>query len=258
MLDAIKQVFHHGDATIKYPDAPLPPLPPNYRGKPVHDNDLCMCCAACANQCPPNAIQMSLDMEKGTEVWSINYGRCIFCGRCQEVCPTKAITLSDEIELAVLDKDDLEFTATYPLARCSNCGKFYASQKEVDYVTNVLMAATDTLTVEGARYITSRCDECKTRVDALRADAREHTTGQPAAYTADQALHDVYGAPMLNEWAAQTEIGDVNTEDDDLILQKLVERGVITPTQVDEAEHAVETEDTGEMPVADPSEQKEA
>ena len=232
MFDAIKQVFNHRDVTIEYPVGGVPPLPPNYRGRPVLDTQKCMCCAACANHCPPNAIQMRLDIPNGQEWWSINYARCIFCGRCQEVCPTTAIVLTDEIELAVLDKDDLEVKVSFPLQSCSNCGKYFATMKEVDYVTRVLEQGGGEFTEAGAKYITSRCPECKTKVDALRASAREHTTGEPAAYTAEQALRDVYGAPVLNEWAAETELGDVKEADDDLVVAELVKRGIISEDEL--------------------------
>ena len=232
MIDAIKQAMRHRHVTIEYPVGGVPPLPPDYRGRPVLDPERCMCCAACANHCPPNAIQMKLAVEEGLEYWSINYARCIFCGRCQEVCPTTAITLTDEIELAALDKDDLEVTVAFELQRCANCGKYYATKKEVDYVTRVLMHGGGEFNAEGAEYITCRCPQCKTNVDALRASYREHTTGQPAAYTVDQALRDVYGAATLNEWAAETELGDMEEADDDLVIAELVKRGIITEYEV--------------------------
>lgn len=114
MLKTIKEILRTGDATVKYPFAPLD-RPKDARGKPEHDPQACIACAACAVACPPNAIQMVTDVNEGTITWSINYGRCVFCGRCEEVCPTDAIVLSKEFELAVMCKDDLEETCTYRL-----------------------------------------------------------------------------------------------------------------------------------------------
>lgn len=168
MLKTIKEILRTGDATVKYPFEPV--VRPDYaRGKPEHDLAACIACAACAVACPPNAIQMSADAKKGTLTWSINYGRCVFCGRCEEVCPTRAIKLSDEFELAVMDKQDLEQTCTYPLQACAECGAYYASAKEVDYAVRILTQGECADQVMQAVELMGRCPKCKQKADAYRA-----------------------------------------------------------------------------------------
>ena len=179
MFKPIKEMTRVGNATTKYPFAPLE-RPEGARGKPEHDSANCIACAACAVACPPNAIQMVVDPKGGTIMWSINYGRCIFCGRCEEVCPTKCIKLSREFELAVMDKNDLEETCTYPLQKCSQCGKYFASAKEVAYAGDILeQQAENDEEAKRARELLSVCPTCKQKADAYRAKRRVDTVGDP-------------------------------------------------------------------------------
>lgn len=176
MFKTIKEILRTGDATVKYPFAPLE-RPEHARGKPEHDAVACIGCSACAAVCPPNAIQMAVGGQKGTITWSINYGRCIFCSRCEEVCPTSAIELSTEFELAVMSKNDLEETCTYRLQACAECGEYYAAAKEVDYATRLLTQFQDDEEAARAAALTRVCPACKQKADAYRAKARDELTG---------------------------------------------------------------------------------
>ncbi len=165
MLKMLRQALKAGNATVSYPFEGIE-QPKDVRGKPEHDLAQCIACAACASACPPNAIQMSSDLEAGTITWSINYGRCIFCGRCEEVCPTRAIRLSDAFELAVMTKSDLEETCTYALARCSACGEYFAPAKEVDYVKRLVNSASGK---DAAADVIDMCPECRRVKDVWSA-----------------------------------------------------------------------------------------
>lgn len=129
----VKEVLKVGEATVPYPFVPAEVVF-GFRGRPVHDHDLCMACAACAVACPSNALTMATDLDQGTITWNIFYGRCIYCGRCEEVCPTAAIQLSQEFELAVMNKADLYEQADYRLTACTRCGVYFAPAKELEYV----------------------------------------------------------------------------------------------------------------------------
>lgn len=115
MLKLFKEIRKTGDATVGYPFTPLE-MPAGFRGKPEHNEKLCIACAACAIACPANAITMELDAEQNYLTWDISYGRCIFCGRCQEVCPLFAIELTTDFELAVTNKEDLRESCSYGVA----------------------------------------------------------------------------------------------------------------------------------------------
>ncbi len=175
MFKTLKGILKTGNATIAYPFAPLE-RPEGARGKPEHDSIECIGCAACACVCPPNAIQMLIDVPAGTTTWSINFGRCIFCGRCEEVCPTKAIKLSPEFELAVMCKDDLEENCTYNLQACAACGNYYATVKEVDYAARILSQYQGDEEAAVARDLVSYCPACKREADAYRAKRRDETS----------------------------------------------------------------------------------
>jgi hydrogenase-4 component H len=172
MLKTLRNILKTGDATVKYPFAPLHTWP-DMRGKPEHDAVACIACGACAVACPPNAIQMQTDLKAGTTMWSIDYGRCIFCGRCEEVCPLSAISLESEFELAVMRKDDLIETCTYQLQACSECGEYFAPRKEVDYAVRLLSSMPGNPEVEEAAQLASVCPTCKRRRDAVAAKAAD-------------------------------------------------------------------------------------
>lgn len=169
MLKTLREFLRTGNATTLYPFAPIEQAK-DVRGKPEHDPVLCLACAACAVACPPNAIQMETDLDSGTITWSINYGRCIFCGRCEEVCPLGAISLSPEFELAVTAKSDLTDSSTYALARCAQCGCFFAPRKEVEYVKSLIGL------IDGPHAdskASDLCQTCKRLYDALALHARD-------------------------------------------------------------------------------------
>ena len=164
----VKEVLRVGEATVLYPFVPAV-VTAGFRGRPQHDPERCMACAACAVACPPNALTMATDMAQGIITWSIFYGRCIFCGRCEEVCPTGAIQLGQEFELAVMNKADLYEQADYRLAACSRCGVFFAPAKELDYVLILLeQAGLSGEELEERKALLGICPSCKRRSDIAK------------------------------------------------------------------------------------------
>ena len=164
----IKEVLRVGEATVPYPFVPAE-VTPGFRGKPQHDPELCIACAACAVACPPNALKVETDLDQGIITWSIFYGRCIFCGRCEEVCPTGAIHLSQEFELAVMNKADLFEQVDYRLQACSACGTFFAPAKELDYVVALLeQAGLSGETLAERRALLDMCPTCRRKNDIAK------------------------------------------------------------------------------------------
>jgi len=176
MFKTIGEVLRTGDATVKYPFAPIQ-RPKDARGKPEHDPLKCIACSACAVACPPNAIQTVLDLDAGTKSWSICYGRCIFCGRCEEVCPTDAIRLGLQFELAVFGKDDLEEVCTYSLVKCDECGEYFATTKQVDYAARVLGQFRNEPDANRAIEDLKTCTKCKQKKDAYRWQQESRKAG---------------------------------------------------------------------------------
>jgi hydrogenase-4 component H len=180
MFKLLREVFRTGEATVKYPFAPLE-VEKDFRGKPEHIAEKCIACAACTAACPANALSMETDVAAGTRTWSISYGRCIFCARCEEVCPTQAITLSQDFELAVANKDDLTVKAVFKLANCVCCNEPFAPAKEIAYVIALVEAndvamqsgqsaarALSPADVERRRQMLSTCPSCKRENDLVQ------------------------------------------------------------------------------------------
>jgi hydrogenase-4 component H len=161
----LQEVLKVREATVLYPFVPAE-VSPGFRGKPEHDPELCIACAACAVACPSNALTMLTDVDQGLITWSIFYGRCIYCGRCEEVCPTGAIHLSPEFELAVMNKADLFERADYQLAACGQCGVFFAPARELEYVLALLeQAGLSGAALAERRALLGVCPTCRRKND---------------------------------------------------------------------------------------------
>lgn len=160
LIDIIEK---YGIETCKYPLEPYI-VPDDFRGKPEYNHKLCIGCAACGVACPPNAINVKANNE-GEIIWEFNCGRCIFCGRCEEVCPTNAIKLSHEYEMAAkFDKSALIQRGVIKMAKCKDCGNFFASQRLIDYALKRLeLSNLSKDRFENAKFYVNLCPACKSK-----------------------------------------------------------------------------------------------
>jgi ferredoxin len=58
--------------------------------------------------------------------------KCIGCGTCANLCPTHVIEVVDRGKMRTISKGDVIF-GRHPLERCEGCGKYYATEKQVDF-----------------------------------------------------------------------------------------------------------------------------
>ncbi|MGF1870749.1 formate hydrogenlyase complex iron-sulfur subunit [Photobacterium indicum] len=174
MFKLLKTVIKTGEATTKYPFAPLE-ISDDFRGKPELDANQCLSCGACTRACPANALIMETDVKAGTRRWELSMARCIYCGRCEEVCPTKAITLSQNFELAVTRKEDLYEEAVFSLADCGQCGRPFVAQKLLEYVLDTLAQSGVTgEQLKLRRQQLETCPECRRRNNMLDSENISH------------------------------------------------------------------------------------
>jgi hydrogenase-4 component H len=165
MLKLLREVLRVGEATVSYPFAPAEVMP-GFRGKPHHDPELCIACAACAIACPSNALELSNDFDQGIRTWSLFMGLCVYCARCEEVCPTGSITLSHDFELAVMNREDLYDRSDYKLAACLKCGKYFAPAKEIDFMFALMQnSSLPKQNLADARILLEICPTCKREND---------------------------------------------------------------------------------------------
>lgn len=121
--------------TSSFPKGNFKPFP-DYRGKPVVDEDNCVGCETCANVCPPNAITFEDNKETKIRIITRDYGQCIFCGQCEEHCITgKGVKLSDELyDLACTDRKEVVEKQERDLIICDNCDAIITTKDHMRFI----------------------------------------------------------------------------------------------------------------------------
>jgi hydrogenase-4 component H len=127
-----------GPYTSKFPFEPHTP-PKKFRGKPIPDDEYCIGCLACSEVCPPDAIEVVDDPEKGVRKIYRYYDRCIFCGQCEANCTTeKGVRMSNEYDLAAFDRNQLRCEQEFELVLCEKCGAIIGAKKHLLWLVKKL------------------------------------------------------------------------------------------------------------------------
>ncbi len=135
--EAIRAIIK-GPYTTKFPFEPHTPAK-KFRGKPVPDDEYCIGCMACAEVCPPDAIEVIDDAEKGIRKIIRYTDRCIFCGQCEVNCTTeKGIHLTDQYDLAAFDRESLRTVQEFELVVCERCGAVIGTKKHILWLAKKL------------------------------------------------------------------------------------------------------------------------
>ena len=128
--------------TTKFPFEGHTPEP-EFRGFPRYDAEKCIGCGSCEQVCPPKAITLEDDKEKGIRTLTVNYTSCIHCGQCEEHCITgEGIQCSAEYSLSVMDVKAPEVyeTVEKECAVCESCGEIIAPRDQLLWIKHRLGA----------------------------------------------------------------------------------------------------------------------
>lgn len=134
LKEAITSLFSR-PYTTKFPKTPSPAAP-GYRGKAEFDEQGCVVCGACAEVCPPGAIEKIEEPgPDGKRRLVLHYGRCIFCGQCEANCLTEeGIKLTTKYDLAVLSVGEAKISIEDELIFCQRCGEAITTRKHFRWV----------------------------------------------------------------------------------------------------------------------------
>jgi NADH dehydrogenase/NADH:ubiquinone oxidoreductase subunit G len=105
-------------------------------------NNKCVLCANCARTCEEVVGVAAISLAKRgvarelTTPFNEDFSEvCIGCGSCAYSCPTGAITMEDTNGNRVIKwpHNRMEFK----LKKCSACGKYWAPEKQVEYIARI-------------------------------------------------------------------------------------------------------------------------
>lgn len=144
LVEAIKALIV-GPYTTKFPAKPSP-ADPNFRGKPVYNEEDCMGCGACFKVCPARAIELiEPDIKAGERPFRklrLRWDYCIFCGQCEANCPTKTgVKLGQEYDLAAYDRKESRSEVEKELVFCPNCQTIIAPRDQIRWLVREKMGA---------------------------------------------------------------------------------------------------------------------
>jgi len=137
LAEAIRAVWK-GPYTVAFPKRPTT-IFERFRGRPKFSSTDCIGCAACAQVCPANAIEVLDRVEgtSGTRTLTTHLDNCIFCGQCEEYCTTSTgVHLSQEYDLATFDRSTAVETIQKDLLICESCGAVIGPIDQVRWVAN--------------------------------------------------------------------------------------------------------------------------
>jgi len=146
-------------------------VPEGFRGLPEFDTEKCVACGACANTCPTGA--MSYEDGETERAMRVNYGLCIYCATCEEICPEEGgVKLTGEYKAFFKGKDEMVKGIEVPLRKCANCGRPFATDKQLEACLRRIMERSGDVfgpLAEELKAMMSYCRDCRHTVANVRA-----------------------------------------------------------------------------------------
>lgn len=124
--------------------------------KSEEDNQKCILCALCNRVCQEvvgvSAISLAnRGVERRMTTPFNDFSEvCIGCGSCAYVCPTGAISLEDVGDTRVITMPHV--TMEFKLRKCAKCGKYWAPERQLDYIARIAGLAPEEFNV---------CPDCR-------------------------------------------------------------------------------------------------
>jgi bidirectional [NiFe] hydrogenase diaphorase subunit len=126
------------------------------RFTPEKGNNKCILCALCTRACQEvvgvSAISLAnrgTSREMTTPFYDFSEV-CIACGSCAYVCPTGAISIEDKGDTRTITMPHT--TMEFKLKRCQTCGRYFAPERQLDYIIKTAGLAADAF---------NKCPDCR-------------------------------------------------------------------------------------------------
>jgi len=119
-------------------------------------NRKCILCALCNRVCQEVVGVSAISLanrgveRRMTTPFNDFSEACIGCGSCAYVCPTGAITVEDAAGVRTVTMPHV--TMEFKLKKCAKCGKYWAPERQLDYIAKIAGLSPQTFDV---------CPDCR-------------------------------------------------------------------------------------------------
>ena len=100
----------------------------------------CVGCAACEINCPTGTLESLTQDQIGERTFLYSHYQCICCASCVEACPENAVELRHKLAIGhFFNLFAKRVIRTVPLARCEQCGVYYAPVPQIASLTEKIV-----------------------------------------------------------------------------------------------------------------------